>query len=73
MHIPAVTFEIVTGLSKIKKKKVQQLKTIRMYSSRWTQARALYQACLPLKWTVLEKLNLALFNIVFGVAFTMNQ
>lgn len=27
MHIPAITFEIVTGLSKIKKKKVQQLKT----------------------------------------------
>jgi len=28
IHIPAITFEIVTGLSKIKKKKkVQQLKT----------------------------------------------
>lgn len=25
------------------------------------------------EWTVLAKLNLALFNIVFGVAFTMNQ
>lgn len=27
IHIPAITFEIVTGQSKIKKKKVQQLKT----------------------------------------------
>lgn len=72
MHIPAVTFEIVTGLSKIKKKKSAATENC-MYSSRWTQARARYQACLPQKWTVLEKLNLALFNIVFGVAFTMNQ
>ena len=72
MHISAITFEIVTGLSKIKKK-VQQLKTTCMYSLMCTQARALYQPCLPLKWTMLEKLNLALFNIVFGVAFTMNQ
>lgn len=27
IHIPAITFKIVTGLNKIKKKKVQQLKT----------------------------------------------
>lgn len=65
IHTPAITFEIVTGLSKIKKnKKCSKLKTACGHGLRYTQARALYQACLPPKWTMLEKLILALFNIV---------
>lgn len=74
MHIPAITFEIVTGLSKIKKKKVSAATEnyLHVHFKVDTSSSSVSSMLAP-EWTVLAKLNLALFNIVFGVAFTMNQ
>lgn len=74
MYIPAITFEIVTGLSKIKKKKKCSNWKLPACTVWGVHKLELYtNHALPLKWTMLEKLDLALFNIGFGVAFTMNQ
>lgn len=68
MHIPASTFEIVTGTEQdffLKKRGAATEKKTHMYSLKYTQASARYQACLSPKWKMLEKLNLSFLHTAF--------